>query len=284
MSNSLLAGATTATATTTSANSTSSTSSSTSTKATGIASGMGQDAFLKMFMAQMTNQNPLDPMDNTQFTAQLAQFSSLEQLTQINTNLKSLTSLTDAINQTQALSYLGKDVTVSGNQLTVNSGAAGKTTFSLAQNAEAKATISDSSGKVVATRSLGYLYAGNQSFTWDGKYDDGTTAADGAYTISVTASDDNGASVKVGDLANTGRVTGFKKDSSGVTYLLSGGVVWAKLSDVVSVSESKTTSTDSALADWLASQASSASSSASDSSSQSFSDWLQSLVNQYSGS
>ena len=37
-----------------------------------IASGMGQDAFLKMFMAQMTNQNPLDPMDNTQFTAQLA--------------------------------------------------------------------------------------------------------------------------------------------------------------------------------------------------------------------
>lgn len=46
-----------------------SSSSTSSTKATGTSSAMGQDAFLKVFMAQMTHQDPLNPIDNTHFTA-----------------------------------------------------------------------------------------------------------------------------------------------------------------------------------------------------------------------
>lgn len=266
MSNSLLAGATTATSTSTSS----------STKTTGIASGMGQDAFLKMFMAQMTNQNPLDPMDNTEFTAQLAQFSSLEQLTQINTNLKGLSSLTDAITQSQALSYLGKEVTLSGNQLPLNNGVAGATTFSLANSATVKVSIADSSGKVVATKSLGTMSAGEQSYTWDGLKSDGTAAADGTYTVTITATDGDGGTVKVSNQTVSGKVTGFKKGSDGVTYLMA-GVAWAKISDVVSVNEPKSSSSSSsnasAFTDWLNSQAANASASG-----QSFSDWIKSLV------
>jgi flagellar basal-body rod modification protein FlgD len=238
---------------------------------------MGQDAFLKMFMAQMTNQNPLDPMDNTQFTAQLAQFSSLEQLTQINTNLKGLSSLTDAVNQTQALNYLGKDVTVSGKQLTINNGVPGTSSFSLANSATVKISFADSAGKVVATRNLGTMAAGDQSYTWDGMKDTGTAAADGAYTVTITATDGDGGTIKVTNQANTGKVTGFKKASDGTTYLMSGGVQWSKLSDVVSVSETKTTGTTSnatAFTDWLNSQAENATSNG-----QSFSDWVSSLLN-----
>ena len=62
----------------TDATSTTSTTSTTSSDSDTYA--LGQDAFLTMFMAQVTNQNPLDPMDNTEFTAQLATFSQLEQL------------------------------------------------------------------------------------------------------------------------------------------------------------------------------------------------------------
>ncbi len=44
---------------------------------------LGMDAFLKLLVAQLKSQNPLDPLDPTEFVAQLAQFNSLEQLIQI---------------------------------------------------------------------------------------------------------------------------------------------------------------------------------------------------------
>ena len=44
---------------------------------------IGKDEFLKMLIAQLKNQDPLNPLDGTAFTAQLAQFSSLEQLQNI---------------------------------------------------------------------------------------------------------------------------------------------------------------------------------------------------------
>ncbi len=52
---------------------------------------MGKDEFLKMLIAQLKHQDPMNPMDGTAFTAQLAQFSSLEQLQNINTQLTSFT-------------------------------------------------------------------------------------------------------------------------------------------------------------------------------------------------
>jgi flagellar basal-body rod modification protein FlgD len=51
---------------------------------------LGRDAFLKMFIAQMNNQDPLNPMDISQMSSQLAQYSSLEQLLNINSNLESI--------------------------------------------------------------------------------------------------------------------------------------------------------------------------------------------------
>ena len=63
-------------------------------------SDLGKDAFLKLLVAQMTNQDPLEPQKDSDFIAQLAQFSSLEQLQQISTSSA----------MTQANSMLGKFV------------------------------------------------------------------------------------------------------------------------------------------------------------------------------
>lgn len=57
--------------------------------------GLGRDAFLQLLVAQMQNQDPLEPVSNTDMVAQLAQFSSLEQMTNLNT---SFTEIQEDIN------------------------------------------------------------------------------------------------------------------------------------------------------------------------------------------
>ena len=52
--------------------------------------GFGKDAFFKLLMAELTNQNPLSPMESGDFISQLTQFSSLEQLSSMNNTLASL--------------------------------------------------------------------------------------------------------------------------------------------------------------------------------------------------
>ena len=85
------------------------------------ASTLGYDAFLKLLVAQMQNQDPTKPMDSTEFVAQLASFSGVEQSVKINSKLDALiTSI--GLNQADAL--IGKyvsnfDGSVSGKVVAV---------------------------------------------------------------------------------------------------------------------------------------------------------------------
>src|SRR5688572_32787216 len=60
------------------------------TEAMGGNKAMGQEAFLKLLVAQLQNQDPLNPQENHEFVAQLAQFSTLEQSVGINERLDQL--------------------------------------------------------------------------------------------------------------------------------------------------------------------------------------------------
>lgn len=59
-------------------------------KASTKSNELGKDAFLKLMIAQLQNQDPLSPMDNTQMVAQIAQFTSVEQLTNISEQISAL--------------------------------------------------------------------------------------------------------------------------------------------------------------------------------------------------
>ena len=64
-----------------------------------VTQGVDQDTFLKLLVAQLKNQDPLEPQDGTQFVAQLAQFSSLDQLISINKTLGNALNPQDTTNQ-----------------------------------------------------------------------------------------------------------------------------------------------------------------------------------------
>jgi flagellar basal-body rod modification protein FlgD len=64
---------------------------------------VGKDEFIKLLVAQLKNQDPLNPMDNQQFVAQLATFSSLEQLISINEGVSKLVDSNGANSSTTNL-------------------------------------------------------------------------------------------------------------------------------------------------------------------------------------
>src|SRR5215207_5272910 len=93
----------------------------------GPGGALGKDQFLQLLVAQMKNQDPMNPMDGTQMAAQLAQFSSVEQLTQINESLASQstgqTGLATLLANNGALGSVGKSVVVAADAVDTTKGA-----------------------------------------------------------------------------------------------------------------------------------------------------------------
>ncbi len=71
----------------------------------------GKEDFFKMLIAQLKNQDPMNPLEGTEFSAQLAQFSSLEQLANLNTAVASQNQTTANLINAQGVNFIGKEVT-----------------------------------------------------------------------------------------------------------------------------------------------------------------------------
>jgi flagellar basal-body rod modification protein FlgD len=146
-----------------------------------------EDRFMKLLVAQMKNQDPLNPLDNAQVTSQLAQLSTVSGINKLNATLEAFQA-SQQVNQTyQAANMIGHGVFVAGSGVTLASSQA-ILGADLASGSDAvKVTILDSVGKTVHTMNLGAQKAGILSLAWDGKTDSGTTAADGQYSFTVAA-------------------------------------------------------------------------------------------------
>lgn len=199
-------------------NSTSTTAESTTSAADDL-----QDQFLTLLTTELQNQDPTDPMDNSEMVTQLAQISTISSIEDVTSTLEGISSQISAAETLQASALVGNGVLIDGNVIQVDSGVA--STFGVTLDSDADSvsvTIKDSSGTVVRTLDEGSMSAGTQALSWDGLQDDGTTAADGAYTFSISATTDD---VAVASTAlKYALVTGVTTDSSNEVALDLGGV------------------------------------------------------------
>ena len=194
---------------------------------------LDRDAFLSLLVTQLQNQDPLNPTDSAEFTAQLAQFSSLEQLGNVNDNLKELHNFQASINNSQAVSLIGKEITANGNSLNFADGQPAACEFKLEGDASvAVVSIYDHTGGFVKSFESQHLTAGQHTLYWDGTDQNNNPTAPGNYTFEVLAAGADGNNVQTTTFFS-GKVNKVIFENN-TTYLMSGDQRVA-LGDIIEV-------------------------------------------------
>ncbi len=151
------------------------------------------DRFLKLLVAQMTSQDPLNPMDNAEITSQMAQINTVNGITELNASVQGLNRQFVQMQTLQGAALVGHEVTLQGDRLDVTDGS-GVGGFELLASADrVKVEILSPSGHVVDTLDLGAQGAGGHGFSWPaGEGGDGSalrfrvTASAGSAPVPVT--------------------------------------------------------------------------------------------------
>lgn len=206
---------------------------SSSSQASKDLTGFGKDfdSFLVLLTSQLKYQDPLSPMDATQFTTQLVQFTSVEQQIKQNKNLESIMGSQEALQVASASNYIGKAVDAGGKSILLNGG---QSTISYKLDAPAKevaVAVKNSSGEIVRTL-VGKTDSGLQTVAWDGKSDNGTRLADGAYDFVVTAKDARGQTMSV-KTGYSGTIDGFELANGQI--ILKAGTARIPMRDITGV-------------------------------------------------
>lgn len=155
-----------------------------------------QDRFLKLLVAQMNNQDPMNPLDNAQMTSQIAQINTVTGIEKLNTTVESLASHFASQQLMQGTAMVGRNVLVAGNQLAVNSES--KQGFGAVELAEPAGSVTvqvlDASNTEVGSVNLGALPAGRHNFSWNAADYEGegalrfrVLAANGETAVNSTA-------------------------------------------------------------------------------------------------
>jgi flagellar basal-body rod modification protein FlgD len=166
--------------------------------AEGAAPAAPRDQFLRLLVAQLQHQNPLDPQDGAEFVAQLAQFSSLEQATETNQRLAALEAAQTASARASLTYVVGHGVTAAADTLRYDPGRGPMPPLVAELGAGAQkveVVVTDAEGREVRRIPLGAHAAGQVNVPWDGTDRAGRPLPPGEYHIAVEASGEAGAPV-----------------------------------------------------------------------------------------
>lgn len=180
---------------------------------------LDKDAFFKLMLAQMKNQDPTNPLKSHEMAAQLASFSSLEQMQNMNTTLTDLKNGQKPTEQFQVLNLLGKGVAGDSSKILRNPGdKSHEFVFNLPMKAkEADIRVRNADGEVVKTYKLTGLKEGENRLPWNGQDEKGNAVPAGEYQFFIEAKNDQGQKMAI--------KTEFEGQITGVNYAPEGPVL-----------------------------------------------------------
>ncbi len=186
-----------------------------------------REDFLSLLVAQLQNQDPLNPLESAEFSSQLAQFSSLEQLMQINDGIESLNGSSGAGSDLDALGLLGHEVRAASGEIEVTDGAHSELTFELGAAGAVDIEISNG-GVSLGSFPLGERGAGTHSLSLS-DLEGLPPLSDGTYSVTVHSVGEGGLATTVPTFV-LGKVTGVDLNDGSPALLLGGRLI--TLSDV----------------------------------------------------
>lgn len=204
---------------------------------------LDKDAFFKLMLAQMKNQDPTNPLKSHEMAAQLASFSSLEQMQNIHKTLEEMRGGQKPTENFQALNLIGK--AVAGDSSKVVRGVNDKDhdfKFNLPMDAsEVSVKVRDPEGNIVRTYNLKAVKAGENKLTWNGEDEKAMKAGPGEYQFIAEA--------KTADGKKMGIKTDFDGMITGVSYSPTGPVLHVgnqaiRFADVKKITDPRLMTTD----------------------------------------
>lgn len=185
------------------------------------------DAFLKLFMTQVQNQDPTEPMETNEMSSIIAQFTSVNEAVKTNSHLEDLvesnkTSQETTVANSQitlASGQIGKNVEYEGNLLNLGESGNVSMSYDLGEDARgSEIAIYDAKGVPVAVFE-GQKTQGTHRVTWDGTGSDGERLPPGPYSVEVTSIDakNNKSTAK---LFVEGKVTGVDLSGEEITFIV----------------------------------------------------------------
>jgi flagellar basal-body rod modification protein FlgD len=174
---------------------------------------LGKEDFLNLLMTQMAHQDPMDPMDTDSMMKQVAALGTVEQLQNLNSKTDQLLAFQDQLMRAGSGTYLGKDVEVQMNEVTLQNGNAAPVTYSLSGDAaEVNVQVLNEIGDVVRTIPQDARGRGVHHILWDGMDNEGDPLSDGKYSFNVMAKTAEGDRLDA-SLSKSGQVEDIRFDS-----------------------------------------------------------------------
>lgn len=187
---------------------------------------LDKDSFMQLLIAQLSNQDPLNPQDSTEFASQLAQYTNIELLGNIESSLDESVEanyqLISSVNNTMAATLIGKEVKIDGNGIVYN----GQEDMMLGYDLPTKAhtltlKIYDSSGNVVREIKDLPKDVGSHKLSWDFTDNNGEKVEEGTYKLVIDAKASNGDEITATEY-KYGTIESVRYTSDGTKFFING--------------------------------------------------------------
>jgi flagellar basal-body rod modification protein FlgD len=209
---------------------------------------LDKDAFFKLMLTQLKNQDPMNPLKNHEMAAQLAQFSTLEQMNNMNSTLTKIEGKNSEPQNFQALNLIGKTVAGDSSKVTrTQFDKAHEFNFTAPQElTEANVKVLNQKGESVREYRMNNLKAGANKISWNGETDSGEKAQPGDYQFKITATGKGGQKLNV--------KTDFEGQITGISFSAEGPVLQVgsqslKMRDVRQITDPSTKKNDQNVTD-----------------------------------